>query len=135
MNKLEEFYAEVSSLLLNLAISNNNNDIIPAIIEAININKNLVSQPFLSNDIDIESTFNVIEFWQSTCEGIPVRLKKGNYNFKILRSSRYYSDFDLWCKEVVWWGNKKGAYLYPSITNNNIKSNILPLNKELDGHF
>ena len=23
-----------------------------------------------------------------------------------------YDDFQKWCREIVWWGNKKGAYLY-----------------------
>ncbi|NQV80103.1 MAG: hypothetical protein HQ495_06080, partial [Alphaproteobacteria bacterium] len=41
------------------------------------------------------------------------------------RSSAHYEDFQLWCREVVWWGNKKGAYLY-----GNARSET-----ELAGHF
>ena len=29
-----------------------------------------------------------------------------------LYADRVYGDFDEWCREVVWYGNKKGAYLY-----------------------
>ena len=28
------------------------------------------------------------------------------------RLAKPYDDFQKWCREIVWWGNKKGAYLY-----------------------
>ena len=36
-----------------------------------------------------------------------------------------FEDFQAWCREVVWWGNKKGAYLYPNRS----------VEKQLAGHF
>ena len=27
-------------------------------------------------------------------------------------AAKPYDDFQKWCREIVWWGNKKGAYLY-----------------------
>ena len=44
---------------------------------------------------------------------------------EIDRETRAYTDFRAWCKEVVWWGNKKGAYLY---TNNTRE-------QQLAGHY
>jgi len=44
---------------------------------------------------------------------------------RIGRSRQAYDDFKVWCREVVWWGNKKGAYLYGNRT----------LHRELAGHY
>jgi hypothetical protein len=43
------------------------------------------------------------------------------------RSSKPYYDFQTWCREVVWWGNKKGAYLYDRRSD--------AVEKELAGHY
>ena len=43
------------------------------------------------------------------------------------RTSKPYDDFQKWCREIVWWGNKKGAYLYsPTAT---------AITPELAGHY
>ena len=41
------------------------------------------------------------------------------------RTSQRWDDFQTWCREVVWWGNKKGAYLYHNRT----------VEAQLAGHF
>ena len=46
---------------------------------------------------------------------------------EIERSKSYYPDLLEWCREVVWWGNKKGAYLY---VNRNVS-----VEPQLAGHF
>ena len=43
------------------------------------------------------------------------------------RASKSYDDFQKWCREIVWWGNKKGAYLYAPRA-----AEITP---ELAGHY
>ena len=46
---------------------------------------------------------------------------------EIDRTSKPYDDFQRWCREIVWWGNKKGAYLYsPTAT---------AITQELAGHY
>ena len=102
------------------------------ILEAISINHALVSQPFISNDIVVHSKFNIIEYWKGICEGQSVALNKGSYSYNLMRSQRNYTDFSQWCKEVVWWGNKKGAYLYPISRNDDVSSSNLTT--ELAGH-
>jgi hypothetical protein len=54
-----------------------------------------------------------------------VDLKRVDQRVRIDRSSKRYEDFQAWSREVVWWGNKKGAYLY---TNQIVE-------KQLAGHF
>ena len=43
------------------------------------------------------------------------------------RAAKPYDDFQKWCREIVWWGNKKGAYLYSPTARE-----ITP---ELAGHY
>ena len=43
------------------------------------------------------------------------------------RIARPYDDFQKWCREIVWWGNKKGAYLY--------SPNATAITPELAGHY
>ena len=58
-------------------------------------------------------------------QGEPVPLRKEPTTVQIDRTSDRYASFDDWCREVVWWGNKKGAYLY----------NSRPGEAQLAGHF
>ena len=46
---------------------------------------------------------------------------------EIDRLGKRYDDFQKWCREIVWWGNKKGAYLYSPTARE-----ITP---ELAGHY
>jgi hypothetical protein len=59
-----------------------------------------------------------------------VPLAQGAYSIVVERSKSHYPDFDRWCREVVWWGNKKGAYLYSNRSSGNPVSD-----RQLAGHF
>jgi len=39
-------------------------------------------------------------------------LKSGNFKCFIDRTSETWNSWEDWCEKVVWWSNKKGAYLY-----------------------
>ena len=52
-------------------------------------------------------------------------LRKVQTIVEIERAKSAYNDFQTWCQEVVWWGNKKGAYLYSNKSSE----------KQLAGHF
>ena len=62
---------------------------------------------------------------------IEAELRRGNdlWNrlVEIDRTSKPYDDFQKWCREIVWWGNKKGAYLY--------SPNATAITPELAGHY
>ena len=40
--------------------------------------------------------------------------KKQKVIYRIDRSSQYW-DFHDWLEKVVWWGHRKGAYLYENV--------------------
>ena len=77
-------------------------------------------------------THNPVSLLDDTCRIEPVvrrpaPLREVAAGVEIVRSKSYYPDLLAWCREVVWWGNKKGAYLY-------LNRNISP-QPQLAGHF
>ena len=70
---------------------------------------------------------NIIEFWDNIKNGIETSLHESSCDVLVERNKSQYLQLETWCREVVWWGNKKGAYLYT-----NRVSNIEP---QLAGHY
>ncbi|MBC7907746.1 MAG: cobalamin B12-binding domain-containing protein [Rhodospirillaceae bacterium] len=120
-NQLDRFYDEARRLLFTLA------DDLPAgpLEDGVRLNRALIKQPFVTDDITITLGHDVRSFWNAVRQGDSEPLRQGPVTVAIDRSSSYYGDLQDWCREVVWWGNKKGAYLY---TNQVVE-------KQLAGHF
>jgi hypothetical protein len=130
--QFDAFYSEVSDLLVELVQSTGSVVPTEAVSDAIRLNHALVSQPFIAEDTTVTPRLNILEFWRGVVEGRPVPLQKSAEPIVIERSRSYYSEFDRWCREVVWWGNKKGAYLYSNRTSGN---RPLPSERQLAGHY
>ena len=112
-NQFQSFYSEIHQLFSELFCDALKGESANIMCDALTINNALISQPNFDIDIEVRLRYNIIDFWKSVCEGQPIPLVKGDYTHQILRSQRSYCDLQGWCKEVVWWGNKIGAYLYP----------------------
>jgi radical SAM superfamily enzyme YgiQ (UPF0313 family) len=76
------------------------------------LNRNLIKLPFQKKDLTIESSYNIWEIYQAALRGKSISLENGKRKYLIDRSSLTWSSWEDWCKEVIWYGNKKGAYLY-----------------------
>ena len=98
-----------------------------ALEDAVRINGALVSQPFINDDITVTIDYDIIGFCRGIREGHPRPLAQQRTNVEIRRSASYYADLNTWCREVVWFGNKKGAYLY--------NSRLVQVERQLAGHF
>ena len=123
---LDRFYEESRSLLLPLVAAHPAKDGMEEIVgEAFMINRRLVHQPFLTQDEHVNMAYNVIDFYNGVVKGVPVPLERRPNRVHIRRSHRPYTDFQLWCREIVWWGNKKGAYLTLNASEG----------RELAGHY
>jgi hypothetical protein len=134
--KFDSFYEEIERLFLSLSNQLNQPDgdySIEALQDAITLNRALVNQPYFNTDIQVNLKFNIIDFWHGITEGQSVPLQKGKYFHEIKRTLQDCSDFQLWCKEVVWWGNKKGAYLYPITNKKSLEIHVS--GNELAGHY
>tara|TARA_X000000950_G_scaffold288169_1_gene403671 strand:- start:12959 stop:14992 length:2034 start_codon:yes stop_codon:yes gene_type:complete len=93
--------------------------------ESIKLNSSLIKKPFVKKDLEISLSSDLYPFVKSILVGENKTLEKKKVKYSINRSEKSYDNLDDWLKEVVWYGNKKGAYLYGNISSS----------KEYDGHF
>jgi len=111
-NKLNVFYETAKQEIVRFLREKKLNFPPDLLDEAIYLNKNLIKLPFQNEDLNIQLPHNILEVYQSFLKGASLPVKKGNYSYRIDRSSKSWSSWEDWCKEVVWYENKKGAYLY-----------------------
>ena len=127
--QLNDFYQESRRLIFQLiANSQAKHDITiakAALDDGITLNQALIKQPFVSDDLVLTLGYDIPRFWDGIRQGTTSTLSPGPITVKINRSTARYDSLNDWCREVVWWGNKKGAYLY---TNQQIEP-------QLAGHF
>ena len=126
-NRFADFYREAGQLLTELVRARVPDVSLEALEDAVKINGALVSQPFIENDITIVANYDIVGFWRGVREGRAIPLTRQRTAVTVRRSQRIYKVFADWCREVVWWGNKKGAYLYNSATTQP--------ERQLAGHF
>lgn len=122
-NRLDAFYEEAEDLLCRHVARRQ--AVHPALREASRLNHRLVKLPFQTEDLDFDTTYNVWEFYRSVLEGRPMGLEAASRVYHVNRTGQRFDTWEEWCRQVVWYGNKKGAYLYA----NQI------LERQLDGHF
>lgn len=112
-NRLDAFYAEALELLWSFAASRNARPLINVLPVAVELNRNLIKMPFQKNDLTFESYSNVWEFCRGIIERDPVELELGGqYAYRIDRTSERWDSWADWYRKVIWYGNKRGAYLY-----------------------
>jgi hypothetical protein len=80
--------------------------------DAIVLNKSLLKKPFAVKDLKVNLDHNVFEVYQGALKKTKVELETGCINYTIDRTSNRWPSWDEWLREVVWYGSKKGAYLY-----------------------
>ena len=111
-NKLSQFYQEAEQLL-NDTLRDNFASLPPDLLhEAIELNQHLIKLPFQTQDLDLEFSYNLWEFYRSAVAARNILLEKKKSTYHIDRTSTAWTSWDDWCREVIWYGNKKGAYLY-----------------------
>jgi radical SAM superfamily enzyme YgiQ (UPF0313 family) len=93
--------------------------------DAVLLNRSLLKQPFQTENLEVRLSYNVWEVYTAAVAGERVPVQEGTYVYHIDRTSAAWSSWDDWCRDVIWYGNKKGAYLYG---NNAVQ-------RELAGHF
>lgn len=121
--RLDAFYAEAGRLLAGLLPPDS--DVAEPLAEALRLNRALLKQPFVPDDLVLSLDFDIAGFWNAVRAGRRVPLNRNPVDMVIKRSASHYAHMQDWCREVVWWGNKKGAYLY---TNHVVE-------KQLAGHY
>jgi hypothetical protein len=76
------------------------------------LNKSLLKRPFQKDDLRLELSHNVWQYYRAVIRGDEIPLVDNPSTYHIDRTTEAWSSWDDWCREVIWYGNKKGAYLY-----------------------
>lgn len=123
--KLTDFYREAETLLQEFVDIRGGALPQGILREAMELNRSLVKLPFQTQDLEIKTSYNIWEFYRAVLVGESVTLDKRSCINRINRTKLVYRSWGDWCREVIWYGNKKGAYLY---------GNDL-VERELAGHY
>ncbi|MDD9876674.1 MAG: cobalamin-dependent protein [Magnetovibrio sp.] len=112
-NLMEAFYAEARRLLDGLCAAGGFDAARAAVADAIDINRMAVNQRGDVADVEIEVGSNVFEIYGNRLRGIETPPRTGVHRYRIERAAAAHEDWPSWFREIVWFGNKKGAYLNP----------------------
>ena len=124
-NKLHEFYVEADNVLAQLLEDRNVVLPVDLLHESIQLNESLIKLPFQTETLSLQLSYNIWEYYRSILIQGEVDLEKIDSVYHIDRVTRTWQTWDDWLREVIWFGNKKGAYLYG---NESVES-------QLAGHF
>ena len=112
-NRLEAFYAEAKDLLSTMLDQHPNGALGKQVLDsAISLNHHLLKMPGTNEDITYTCTFNIGGVFRGVLLGNKTELQQGPFSYRVYRSKHDWPDWSTWCREVVWFGNKKGNYLY-----------------------
>ncbi|MDH3972690.1 MAG: radical SAM protein [Deltaproteobacteria bacterium] len=111
-NKLDLFYREAEKLINALLKEQKAVSSEDVIRDCIVLNRSMIKQPFIKEDLTVELSHNVYSCYSSFFKGELKDIEKGEYKFKIKRSEEQWSSWEDWFRQLVWYGKKKGVYLY-----------------------
>jgi radical SAM superfamily enzyme YgiQ (UPF0313 family) len=110
--KKESFYNEAYDILRGLLNKKNIEFDEDLLKEMILFNKSIIKLPLQDKDSIIELDYNIWEFYKSILSSKEINLNKDKFTYLIDKSSEKWSTWEEWCEKVVWWCNKRGAYIY-----------------------
>ncbi|MBI4062697.1 MAG: radical SAM protein [Elusimicrobia bacterium] len=111
-DKLDIFYRELETVINKYLEAKPIKLPLLLLHEAIELNKSLIKKPFQKTNLNLELSCNIWEFYQSILSGAPVLLQNKPSRYHIDRVANTWDSWEQWCQQVVWYGNKRGAYLY-----------------------
>ena len=120
--KLDDFYEDSKEILYNVFDNHGIKDYDRIISEAILLNKSLIKLPNQTRDLSVRLNWNILDVYNATLLGKESTLKEGRFTYFIDRTSETWDSWEDWCEKVVWWSNKKGAYLYDCLVTENEKN-------------
>ncbi|QQG45438.1 MAG: cobalamin-dependent protein [Candidatus Sungiibacteriota bacterium] len=113
--KLDQFYDEARRVLTQFFRTNNIVVDEELLRQAIELNQGLIKLPFVEEDTVLTLSYNIWEFYRGVRAMCDVALVRGSFIYRVDRNSEHWQSWEDWYKLVVWYGNKRGAYLYGNI--------------------
>ena len=84
----------------------------PVLRDAVRLNQALLKRPFTRDTLSVPLHYNVWEYYRSALASERTAIKEQPELLAIDRARQSWSTWNDYCREVIWFGNKKGAYLY-----------------------
>jgi len=109
--KIDKFFEEATTFLQKVILLEYPS-IHPIIQEASILNKEFLKLPFQTSDKDIKLSYNIFEYYRKTVDGVECLLEEKPETLTINKTTEVWNTIEDYCREVIWYGNKKGAYLY-----------------------
>ena len=72
--------------------------------------------PYQTENVEIDLNHNVWDLYQALIRVEAVSLETSPNRLLIDRTKDQWTSWEEWCEKVVWWGHKKGAFLYKCTT-------------------
>jgi len=111
-NEMEELYEDAKSVLYEVLQKSGAKNYEDVITQSVELNKILIKLPNQTEDYNISLDYNIWEVYDSVMKGKEFNFSSGKFEYVVDRTSETWSTQEDWCEKVVWWCNKKGAYLY-----------------------
>ena len=109
---LADFYREAEILLSDLFHEHGVNLSPDILRDAILLNRSLIKRPFMDGSVEVKLSYNIWECYRGVLRGEDTDLLKKESMYLIDRSTERWVSWDEWCREVVWYGHRRGAYFY-----------------------
>jgi radical SAM superfamily enzyme YgiQ (UPF0313 family) len=114
-NEIKQFYSE-ATVFLKTILGPEYKDIFPIIDEAARLNQSLLKTPFQTENLNISFKYDIYNYYQGLLINQDTQLEEKETRLTIDRTKESWRTIEDYCREVVWYGNKKGAYLYGNPT-------------------
>jgi Radical SAM superfamily len=112
--KLPSLYAEALDILSGL-FKARGKDVDPALLEAAAaLNAGMFRIPSQVEDLEIECSYNILEFYRGVASGIRVPLRRTTSRYRIDRTSTAWTTDAEWCEDVVAQVYRRASFLYPA---------------------
>lgn len=108
-NKLRAFYKEAEMVMMQFMTPDKP---IEVLLESLRLNEALIKLPFQNEDLELNLNYNIWDVYQAVLLGGTADYKSGNYSYCVDRTTERWDSWDEWCQKMVWYCNRRGAYLY-----------------------
>ncbi len=110
--KLDEFYKEAEATMSYILQKKGHSGYEEILSDSIRLNKELLKMPFNEEDKIVEVNHNLDEIYREGLIGNKPEIRKEKNLYIVDRKKDKWDSWEDWSRRVVWWGNKKGDYIY-----------------------
>lgn len=111
-DELNAFYEETETLFINYLEKQGKTAPRQLLKESISLNRSLIKLPSVKDDKLVTLSYSIPEYYEGVLRGQTVAMKEDSKTYKIKRTGEVWKDQDDWLRNVVWYGTKKGNFLY-----------------------